>query len=118
MLARVESNELLGNEAVHFRQRAMLRIRLNGARLRQEYQTKLEAENLARGGGRESGIPGYGRAGFDVTVEGVTISGPLETPGEIRVAMEQDWRSADIGGEPWTDTENVTSAVKHSGHEG
>ncbi|CAM9736185.1 unnamed protein product, partial [Pylaiella littoralis] len=36
--------------------------------------------------------------GFDVVVEGVAVSGPLETPGDIRVAMEHDWRFADIGG--------------------
>lgn len=92
----------------------MLSIRLNGARLRQEYQAKLEAEERARGRGRESGIPGYNRAGFDVTVEGVTISGPLETPGEIRVAMEQDWRSADIGGGSRKHTEDVTISGENS----
>lgn len=66
-------------------------------RLRQDYQSKVEAEHLAIGG-RDSVISGYGRAGFDVTVEGVAISGPFETTGEIRAAIEQDWRSADIGG--------------------
>lgn len=73
-------------------------FRLNGARLRQEYQRKLEAENLIRGGGKP-GVSGRDHGGFHVTVEGVTVSGPLETIGEIRAAMEQDWRSADIGGE-------------------
>lgn len=76
--------------------------RLNGARLRQVYESKLEAEDLARGGGRGPDNSSQGRGGvsgiFGVTVEGVAISGPLETAGEIRAAMEHDWRSADIGG--------------------
>ena len=59
-----------------------------------------------RGGGRGGIISDVGRSrvggsggGFDVTVEGVTISGPLETTSSIRVAMEQDWQSANIAGE-------------------
>eukprot|EP00903_Cladosiphon_okamuranus_P016005 g14779.t2 len=70
--------------------------RLNGIRLREEYEAKMASEEDAEMGIRPSrGVAG---GGFDVTVEGVTVSGPLETPGEIRVAMEHDWRSADIGG--------------------
>lgn len=75
--------------------------RLNGIRMREEYEAKMAGEEDA---GMGTGIPGFNYSrgvsggGFDVTVEGVAISGPLETPGEIRVAMEHDWRSADIGG--------------------
>lgn len=78
--------------------------RVNGARLRKELEDKLNSEDhVAITLGGPDGVPGYGRrdasGGFDVTVEGVAISGPLETAGEIRAAMEHDWRSADIGGE-------------------
>ncbi|CAB1117781.1 unnamed protein product [Ectocarpus sp. CCAP 1310/34] len=68
--------------------------RLNGIRAREEHEAKLASDEAA-------GIGSHGimLGGFDVTVEGVAISGPLETPGEIRAAMEHDWRSADIGGE-------------------
>lgn len=66
--------------------------------MREEHEAKVA-------GGEEDGGMGFpfsrgasGGGGFDVTVEGVAVSGPLETPGEIRVAMEHDWRSADIGG--------------------
>lgn len=74
--------------------------------MRDEYEAKLAAEEEAgiscRGGGA-GGTPYFGSrgglsGGFDVTVEGVAVSGPLETPGDIRVAMEHDWRFADIGG--------------------
>lgn len=68
----------------------MYAARLNGIRAREEHEAKLASDEAA-------GIGLLG--GFDVTVEGVAISGPLETPGEIRVATEHDWRSADIGGE-------------------
>lgn len=72
-------------------------LRLNGIRMREEHEAKMAGEEDAGAGFHYSrGIPG---GGFDVTVEGVAVSGPLETPGEIRVAMEHDWRSADIGGE-------------------
>ncbi|CAM9523334.1 unnamed protein product, partial [Ectocarpus fasciculatus] len=66
--------------------------RLNGIRAREEHEAKLASDEAAGIGSR--GMLG----GFDVTVEGVAISGPLETPGEIRAATEHDWRSADIGG--------------------
>ncbi|CAM9385939.1 unnamed protein product, partial [Hapterophycus canaliculatus] len=80
--------------------------RLNGIRMRDEYETKLASDEdagVGGVGGYEGRALGFGsrrasRGGFDVTVEGVAISGPLETPGEIRVAMEHDWRSADMGG--------------------
>lgn len=85
--------------------------------MRDEYETKLASEEDAGIGGVEGadgGFPGLGSrrasgGGFDVTVEGVAISGPLETPGEIRVAMEQDWRAADIGGKG---TKNEDSPVR------
>lgn len=64
--------------------------------MREEHEAKMAGEEDAGMGFHFSrGVPG---SGFDVTVEGVAVSGPLETPGEIRVAMEHDWRSADIGG--------------------
>ncbi|CAM9719375.1 unnamed protein product [Scytosiphon promiscuus] len=80
--------------------------RLNGIRMRDEYETKLASEEdagIGGVGGFDRGTLGFGSrrasgGGFDVTVEGVAISGPLETPGQIRVAMEHDWRSADVGG--------------------
>ena len=71
--------------------------RLNGARLREVYKAKVDVNGA--GGVYESTQPGGVVAGeFDVTVEGVVISGPLETVGQIRVAMEHDWRSAGLGG--------------------
>lgn len=80
--------------------------RLNGIRMRDEYEAKLAAEEEAGitcRGGRAGGAQCFGSrglsGGFDVIVEGVAVSGPLETPGDIRVAMEHDWRFADIGGE-------------------
>lgn len=78
--------------------------RVHGARLRKELEDKLNSEDhVAITLGGPDGVPGYGQrdasGGFDVTVEGVAISGPLETAGEIRAAMEHDWRSADIGGD-------------------
>lgn len=71
--------------------------------MRDEHEAKMaadaEATAIGRGGRGRARSPGSNsRGGFDVTVEGVAISGPLETSGEIRVAMEHDWRSADIGG--------------------
>lgn len=68
--------------------------RLNGIRAREEHEAKLASDEAAGIGSR-----GIMLGGFDVTVEGVAISGPLETPGEIHAATEHDWRSADIGGE-------------------
>ncbi|CAN0296599.1 unnamed protein product, partial [Ectocarpus sp. 12 AP-2014] len=67
--------------------------RLNGIRAREEHEAKLASDEAAG-----IGSSGIMLGGFDVTVEGVAISGPLETPGEIRAATEHDWRSADIGG--------------------
>lgn len=81
----------------------MFVIRLNGIRLRDEYDAEVAGQENA--GGVGAGIPGFPSSrgvssggGFDVTVEGVAVSGPLETPAEIRVALEHDWRSADING--------------------
>lgn len=75
-------------------------LRLNGIRMREEYEAKMAHQEDAGLGGVGAHCKGaVSGGGFDVTVEGVAISGPLETPGEIRAAMEHDWRSADIGGE-------------------
>ncbi len=68
--------------------------------MRDEYEAKMaQQEDAGLGGLGAHGGGGLSGGGFDVTVEGVAISGPLETPGEIRAAMEHDWRSADIVGE-------------------
>ena len=40
-------------------------------------------------------------------MEGVAISGPLETSSEIRVAMEHDWHSANIAGERQSSRERL-----------
>lgn len=78
------------------------RSRLNGKRLREENEAKLASdERMGRrlepcmGGGSR----GRRSGGFDVTVEGVAISGPLETQGEITAAVNHDWKSADMDGE-------------------
>ncbi|CAM9883903.1 unnamed protein product [Ascophyllum nodosum] len=84
--------------------------RLNGARLREVYKAKVDV-NGADGGVYESTQSGGVVAGeFDVTVEGVVISGPLETVGQIRAAMEHDWRSAGLG--EFFDDPNEAAAVK------
>lgn len=71
-------------------------------RLREEYEAKVASDELTTTGRTSDRSPGFAlrgpSGGFDVTVEGVAISGPLENAGEIRAAMEHDWRSADIAG--------------------
>lgn len=87
--------------------------------MRDEYEAKLASEEDAGmsgvGGGLGSGSRRVSGGGFDVTIEGVAISGPLETPGEIRVAMEQDWRSADIGGEGANNVDTLVCMQKKLG---
>lgn len=97
--------------------------RLNGTRLRQEESKQAEIDRGGSAGvaGRRAGHGGIisdlsrrGRGlggGFDVTVEGVAISGPLETTTEIRVAMEHDWHSANIAGERQSSKEREVASL-------